>query len=92
MPLASDVTNQVPATDPITDQSTVVWVPDEFHERLTIQQFDDINDVRQFYTDNYHVLSGNFGVLKFMYTVMLTKVLTDIFIFYLEFTENFTKI
>lgn len=75
MPLACDVTNQVPAAnDPITDQSTNIWVPDEFHERLTIRQFDDINDVREFYTRNFHVLSGNFGVLKFMYTVMLTKV------------------
>lgn len=55
-------------------QSAVEWVPDEFHERLSIQTFDSIAEVEQFYTDHYHILTGNYGVLKFMYTVLLTKV------------------
>lgn len=55
-------------------QAAVEWVPDEFHERLSIQSFDNIEDVEKFYTDHYHILTGNYGVLKFMYTVLLTKV------------------
>lgn len=50
------------------------WVPDEFHERLSIRTCDNIEEVEKFYTDNYHILTGNYGVLKFMYTVLLTKV------------------
>lgn len=78
MPLTSDVSslqsNEVPANQPGEIKSAVVWVPDEFHERLRIRIFDDINDVKSFYAENYHVLSGSFGMLKFMYSVLLTKV------------------
>lgn len=56
------------------DTETTIWVPDEFHERLSLQTMDNIEEVKQFYTNNYHILTGNFGVLKFMYSVLLTKV------------------
>lgn len=49
-------------------------MPDEFHERLSVRSYDNIEEVQQFYMDNYHVLTGSYGVLKFMYTVLLTKV------------------
>lgn len=80
MPLASEVPSapatpsQVPAEQSGASEGAVLWVPDEFHERLTIHTYDDINDVKQFYTTNFHLLAGNFGVLKFMYSVLLTKV------------------
>lgn len=78
MPLTSDESsvqsNEVPANQTEENKSAVVWVPDEFHERLRIREFDDVNDVKSFYAQNYHVLSGSFGVLKFMYSVLLTKV------------------
>lgn len=71
--------NQVPGEtsqmDVEADTETTIWVPDEFHERLSLQTMDDIEEVKQFYTDNYHILTGNFGVLKFMYSVLLTKVM-----------------
>lgn len=83
MPLASDVpsvpdaSNQVPAEQTGASEGAVLWVPDEFHERLTIHTYNDISDVKEFYTNNYHVLAGNFGMLKFMYSVLLTKVGVD---------------
>lgn len=77
---SSDV-HQVPGEgsqmDVETDTETTIWVPDEFHERLSLQTWDNIEEVKQFYTDNYHILTGNFGVLKFMYSVLLTKVMND---------------
>lgn len=50
------------------------WSPDEFHERLSIHNFESIDDVEKYYSENYHVLSGNYGVLLFMYAVLMTKV------------------
>lgn len=55
-------------------QGVTEWVPDEFHERLSVHMCDNIEEVERFYAENYHVLTGNYGVLKFMYTVLLTKV------------------
>lgn len=57
-----------------TSQGVTEWVPDEFHERLSVHTCDNIEEVERFYAENYHVLTGNYGVLKFMYTVLLTKV------------------
>lgn len=57
-----------------SSQGVTEWVPDEFHERLSIHACDNIEEVERFYSENYHVLAGNYGVLKFMYTVLLTKV------------------
>lgn len=81
VPLASEVPSTpetpsqvVPAEQSGASEGAVLWVPDEFHERLTIHAYDDINDVKEFYTRNFHLLAGNFGVLKFMYSVLLTKV------------------
>lgn len=50
------------------------WSPDEFHERLSVRCFDNIDDVEKYFADNFSYLSGNYGVLLFMYTVLLTKV------------------
>lgn len=55
------------------DEAANEWTPDEFHERLTVQTVDDIDDVEKFYADNYSVLSRNYGVLLFMYSVLMTK-------------------
>lgn len=57
-----------------SSQGVTEWVPDEFHERLSVHMCDNIEEVERFYAANYHVLTGNYGVLKFMYTVLLTKV------------------
>lgn len=66
-----------PSTDtsaPSQPESELDWSPDEFHERLSIHNFENIDDVERYYSENYHVLIGNYGVLLFMYTVLMTKV------------------
>lgn len=50
------------------------WNPEEFHERLSFLSFHSIDEVEKYYSDNFHVLNGQYGVLLFMYTVLLTKV------------------
>lgn len=75
----NQVSGETSQMDVETDAETTIWVPDEFHERLSLQTMDDIEEVKQFYTDNYHILTGNFGVLKFMYSVLLTKVMNLVF-------------
>lgn len=53
---------------------SIEWSPDEYHERLTIIDFENIEDVHRFYSDNLQILTGYYGVLLFMYSVFLTKV------------------
>ncbi|CAD7091558.1 unnamed protein product [Hermetia illucens] len=47
--------------------------PKEFHERLGVLNFESIEQVEKYYTENFNALSGPYGVLLFMYTVLLTK-------------------
>lgn len=37
--------------------------PEEFHERLYVQTIESIDDVEKYYSDNFSMLSGKFGVL-----------------------------
>lgn len=50
------------------------WSPEEFHERLTVCALDNIDEVEKYYAKNFETISGQYGVLLFMYTVFLTKV------------------
>lgn len=68
---AESSTDEGPA---IHSDSVLDWSPDEFHERLSIHNFENIDDVERYYSENYHCVSGNYGVLLFMYTVLMTKV------------------
>lgn len=52
----------------------VEWSPDEFHERLSVINFDNIDDIEKYYSDNLHMITEKYGVLLFMYAVFLTKV------------------
>lgn len=52
----------------------VEWSPDEFHERLSVIYFDNIDDIEKYYSGNLHMLTEKYGVLLFMYAVFLTKV------------------
>lgn len=49
-----------------------------FHERLQIIEMKDIEHVRQFYLDHFHILENQYGVLVFLYTVLLTKGMQNI--------------
>lgn len=63
------------------------WSPEEFHERLSVCSLDNIDDVEKYYAENFETVSGQYGVLLFMYTVFLTKVKFNIFFSY--FFESF---
>lgn len=45
----------------------------EFHERLVIVDFQAIEDVEKFYSENYDILSSRFGILLYLYSVLFTK-------------------
>lgn len=45
----------------------------EFHERLVINDFQAIEDVEKFYSENYDILSSRFGILLYLYSVLFTK-------------------
>lgn len=49
--------------------------PDNFHFRLKVIQFNNIKDVEKYYGQYFEILSAKYGVLLFMYTVLLTKVI-----------------
>lgn len=54
--------------------TSIEWTHDQFHERLTVFSLQSIDDVEKYYSDNFFVLSGQCGVLLFLYTVLMTKV------------------
>lgn len=37
--------------------------PEQFHERLYVQTIESIDDVEKYYSDNFSMLTGQFGVL-----------------------------
>lgn len=45
----------------------------EFHERLVINDFQAIEDVEKFYSENFDILSNRFGILLYLYSVLFTK-------------------
>lgn len=45
-----------------------------FHESLNVLTLKDIDEVHKYYTDNINTLTMQFGVLLFLYTVIVTKV------------------
>lgn len=49
------------------------WTPEAFHERLCVTEIDSIDDVEKYYSEQYHVLADECGVLLLLYTVLLTK-------------------
>lgn len=55
-------------------QENLEWGPNEFHDHLIVISFQSIDDVERYYSENYHVLTGHYGVLLFMYTVLMSKV------------------
>lgn len=47
---------------------------DAYHEGLQVLNFDTIEEVEKYYTEHWQVLSGQYGVMLFLYSVLLTKV------------------
>lgn len=53
--------------------TTEPWTPEAFHERLCVTELDSIDDVEKYYSEQFHVLADECGVLLLLYTVLLTK-------------------
>lgn len=47
--------------------------PDVFHDCLTITDYDAVEEIEKFFMDHYALLSNRYGVLLFLYSVLLTK-------------------
>lgn len=52
--------------------------PEEYHNRLNVLYFNNIEELEKYYTHNFDVLSAKYGVLLFMYTVLLTKGIENV--------------
>lgn len=46
----------------------------QFHASLTLQVFSNISDVEKYYADNIRLVKDCYGVLLFLYSVLMTKV------------------
>lgn len=51
---------------------------EEFHRRLSVKCVNSLEEVEKFYADHFNVLSQQFGVLLFLYTVLLTKGIENV--------------
>jgi ubiquitin carboxyl-terminal hydrolase MINDY-3/4 len=47
--------------------------PEKFHERLVIRDYETIEEVEKFYSENFSILSNRYGVLLHLYSVLFTK-------------------
>lgn len=45
-----------------------------FHESLSVLTLNDIKDVEKYFMDNIDAITMQFGVLLFLYSVIVTKV------------------
>lgn len=50
-----------------------------FHESLTVTTFNNLEDVQKYYLDNIEIVTQQFGVLLFLYSVIITKVRNYLF-------------
>lgn len=57
---------------------TIDVTSDTFHERLVLQNLETIDDVEKFYADNFSTVSNRYGVLLFLYSVLLTKGIENV--------------
>lgn len=60
--------------EPLNPESHSIQHPDDLTELVSITDFNEESEVRSLYTEKFDLLSGTFGVLLFMYSVLLTKV------------------
>lgn len=52
--------------------------PEKFHEHLSIKNYETIEEVEKFYSENYDVLNNRFGVLLHLYSVLFTKGIENV--------------
>lgn len=56
----------VKSTNPLTEE--------EFHQRLEMERFADVEDMRKRILENINAFKSEYGVLQYLYSVLLTKV------------------
>lgn len=52
--------------------------PERFHERLVIQDFETIEEVEKFFSENFTILSNRYGILLHLYSVLFTKGIENV--------------
>lgn len=57
----------------LPDERPEIFHSDDFHDRLRVERFDSIQEVKQFYARNFRVLTDKYGVLLFLYSTILSK-------------------
>lgn len=62
----------------VTEAGNEELTPDKFHERLVIQDFEAIEEVEKFYSENYGILENRHGILLYLYSVLFTKGLENL--------------
>lgn len=48
-------------------------LPEDFHNSLSVINLETIDDVSKYLTENFRTLTADYGVLLFMYSVLMTK-------------------
>lgn len=61
-----------------TSNDSEELTPERFHERLIIQDYETIEEVEKFYSENYSVLGNRYGILLFLYSVLFTKGIENV--------------
>lgn len=70
---ADILNNEELSTEEAPDVRSEIFHSDTFHERLQVECFEGIQEVKQFYVRNFGVLTDKYGVLLFLYSVILSK-------------------
>lgn len=65
--------------------------PVQFHGSLNVQILSNITDVENYYTDNTSILMRQYGVLLFLYSVLMTKVSLYLMFIFFVFEINYFK-
>lgn len=52
--------------------------PDRFHERLLVKDFENIEEVEKFFSENFGVLNKRYGILLHLYSVLFTKGIENV--------------
>ncbi|XP_067635990.1 ubiquitin carboxyl-terminal hydrolase MINDY-3 homolog isoform X2 [Eurosta solidaginis] len=76
--LPADATSLPTATTTVCVTNAREVSSDAYHEGLQVLNFDTSDEVEKFYTENWQVLSGQYGVMLFLYSVLLTKKIENV--------------
>ncbi|ODN03373.1 hypothetical protein Ocin01_03302 [Orchesella cincta] len=72
-----DTSETAPGVEPLP-VATKSPTEDEFHSRLGLERFGSIEQVHKRLLENVSLLKGEYGVLQFLYSVLITKGVTSL--------------